>query len=176
MLLQASPDSLSLVAMNSSILELSQQLGKALLARGAKVTTAESCTGGGVAYAITATAGSSDWFEAGFVTYANAVKHRELGVQLDTLAQQGAVSEEVVLQMAAGALVRAQAHLAVSISGIAGPDGGTEEKPVGTVWFAWADSSGRRVTECCHFAGDRAAIREQSVIKALRGLLELVSE
>lgn len=111
-------------------------------ARGATVTTAESCTGGWVAKAITDIAGSFAWFERGFVTYSNGAKAQMIGVREETLVQHGAVSEPVVVEMAIGALKAARAHFAVSISGIAGPDGGSEEKPVGTVWFAFASASG----------------------------------
>lgn len=123
---------------DSELMQLSEQVGQALKARGATVTTAESCTGGWVAKVITDIAGSSAWFERGFVTYSNEAKAQMIGVREETLAQHGAVSEPVVVEMAIGALKAARADYAVSISGIAGPDGGSEEKPVGTVWFAFA--------------------------------------
>lgn len=147
-------------------------LGKALVKRDWQVTCAESCTGGGVAQAITAIAGSSSWFGAGYVTYSNYHKRKILGVQESTLKTEGAVSEAVVVEMAAGALGAAEADLAVAVSGIAGPDGGTPTKPVGTVWFAWSSIEGGS-TACHHFDGDREQVRQQAVIVALKGLIEL---
>lgn len=129
---------------DSELMRLSEQVGLALKARGATVTTAESCTGGWLAKAITDIAGSSAWFERGFVTYSNEAKAQMIGVREETLAQHGAVSEPVVVEMAIGALKAARADFAVAISGIAGPDGGSEEKPVGTVWFAFASVQRRR--------------------------------
>ncbi|WIO75621.1 CinA family protein [Porticoccaceae bacterium LTM1] len=158
--------------MNEQQTELAAQLGQALKQRGWRVTCAESCTGGGVAAAITAISGSSDWFDAGFVTYSNAMKQRLLKVSADTLNSLGAVSQAVVEQMANGAIELAGANIAVAVSGIAGPDGGSADKPVGTVWFAWAGPDSL-VTKCCLFSGDRAAVREQAVSEALRGLLAL---
>lgn len=127
---------------DSELMQLSEQVGLALKARGATMTTAESCTGGWVAKVITDIAGSSAWFERGFVTYSNEAKSQMIGVREATLAQHGAVSEPVVVEMAIGALKAARADFAVSISGVAGPDGGSEDKPVGTVWFAFASVSG----------------------------------
>ena len=150
--------------------QLSRQLGVALQARGWRVTTAESCTGGGVASAITDIAGSSEWFEYGFVTYANRAKESLLGVMSAALQQHGAVSEPVVEQMAEGALRAAGADLAVAVSGVAGPGGGSADKPVGTVWFAWADS-GETTTALHRIDGDREQVRQQAVIIALQGLL-----
>lgn len=158
--------------MNASIITLAQELGGALSIRQGIVTTAESCTAGGVAQAITSVAGSSDWFKVGYVTYSNEAKRVELGVSSEILHLKGAVSEEVVAQMAEGALRKAGASLSVAVSGIAGPDGGAGEKPVGTVWFAWAAGGGTIITECCCFVGDRASVREQAVIRALQGLVE----
>jgi nicotinamide-nucleotide amidase len=152
--------------------ELSAAVGAALSARGWMMATAESCTGGGIATAVTATAGSSAWFDRGFVTYSNAAKTEMLGVAPATLATCGAVSEATVLEMARGALARSQAQVAVAVSGIAGPGGGSSEKPVGLVCLAWAtvDQPAQAVTR--HFAGDRAAIRLQTVIAALHGVIE----
>ncbi|KJS05619.1 MAG: hypothetical protein VR73_12015 [Gammaproteobacteria bacterium BRH_c0] len=150
--------------------ELAATLGAQLLARGWRVTCAESCTGGGIAAAITDVAGSSHWFETGFVTYANGAKERLLGVSASTLALSGAVSEAVVREMAQGALRQAGADIAVAVSGVAGPDGGSAEKPVGTVWLAWASANGVE-TRLCQFSGDRAAVRRQAVQVALEGLL-----
>lgn len=153
-------------------LPLATELGHRLLARGWHATCAESCTGGGVAAAITDVAGSSRWFETGFVTYANSAKERLLGVKGETLDAHGAVSEQVVREMALGALRAAGADVAVSISGIAGPDGGSVDKPVGTVWFAWATATDLE-THCHHFSGDRRAVRQQAVVTALEGLVRL---
>jgi len=159
--------------MNDSLLiALSAELGALLVARGWRVTAAESCTGGLVAGAITATAGSSSWFDVGYVTYADAAKREVLGVPATTLEAFGAVSEAAAKAMAAGALARSGADLAVAITGIAGPGGGSADKPVGTVWVAWAARSGALGAECRCFAGDRAAIRRASVVAALEGLIE----
>ncbi|MTD37084.1 nicotinamide-nucleotide amidase [Erwinia sp. CPCC 100877] len=149
---------------------LSRQLGLALAGRGATVTTAESCTGGWVAKVLTDVAGSSTWFERGFVTYSNEAKSQMIGVNPETLAVEGAVSEAVVRQMAQGALAAAGADYAVSISGIAGPDGGSPQKPVGTVWFGFAAADGQVLAfrEC--FAGERDAVRRQAVGYALNTL------
>ncbi|MBV8658708.1 MAG: CinA family protein [Burkholderiales bacterium] len=154
--------------------ELAQQLGQALLARRWRVTTAESCTGGGIASAITDIAGSSGWFDMAFITYANEAKYRLVDVLQATLEAHGAVSEAVAREMAEGALREAAAHLSVAVSGIAGPTGGSPEKPVGTVCFAWATPSGTH-SETCHFNGDRAAVRRQTVDHALAGLLRLAT-
>ncbi len=143
------------------------------MARGWKLATAESCTGGGIAAAVTAIPGSSNWFEYGIVSYANRAKEHLLQVGHETLIQEGTVSQAVVEQMVKGALTLSQAHIAVAVSGIAGPSGGTPEKPVGTVWFAWATSDGVTLAECHHFIGDRAAVQRQSVEQALIGLLSL---
>ncbi|WP_247999521.1 nicotinamide-nucleotide amidase [Escherichia marmotae] len=155
---------------DSELMQLSEQVGLALKARGATVTTAESCTGGWVAKVITDIAGSSAWFERGFVTYSNEAKAQMIGVREETLAQHGAVSEPVVVEMAIGALKAARADYAVSISGIAGPDGGSEEKPAGTVWFAFASASGEGITRRECFSGDRDAVRRQATAYALQTL------
>ena len=155
---------------DSELMQLSEQVGQALKARGATVTTAESCTGGWVAKVITDIAGSSAWFERGFVTYSNEAKAQMIGVREETLAQHGAVSEPVVVEMAIGALKAARADYAVSISGIAGPDGGCEEKPVGTVWFAFATARGEGITRRECFSGDRDAVRRQATAYALQTL------
>jgi len=136
--------------------------------------TAESCTGGLVAGAITAIAGSSDGFDRGFITYTNAAKVELLGVPVTTLDMHGAVSEATARAMAEGALARSAAHVAVAVTGIAGPSGGTPEKPVGTVWFAWAVRDGRVVAEGRALPGDRAAVRLASVAVALDGLIAVV--
>lgn len=159
--------------MQQQIENLAQTLGEQLQATGKRVATVESCTGGGVAKAITEAAGSSGWFEMGLVTYSNSAKQQLVGVQATTLEQFGAVSEQVVTEMAAGALNVSGAELAVAVSGIAGPGGGTEQKPVGTVWFGWASSSGERVSRMECFEGGRREIRQQAVVAALKGLLTL---
>jgi len=141
--------------------------------RGWQVTTAESCTGGGLAFAITSVPGSSAWFERAYVTYSNAAKVAELGVSEATLQAEGAVSEATVREMAAGALRESGAHLAVAISGIAGPDGGSAEKPVGTVCFAWQQAGTEPVTARHLYRGNREAVREQAIITAFNGLLAL---
>ena len=155
--------------------DLSQKLGNALLGIGAKVACAESCTGGWISKVLTDVPGSSSWFDWGFVTYADEVKRGELDVPKEALSEHGAVSEPVVAVMAQKALERSGAEYAVAVSGIAGPDGGTEDKPVGTVWFAWGGRQMMR-TECCRFAGNREFVRRQSVARALEGLLAIVGE
>lgn len=150
---------------------LARELGAALLTRGEWLTAAESCTGGWLAQSVTAIAGSSAWFERGFVTYSNAAKVEMLGVPETTLARHGAVSEATARAMAQGALTHSRADWSVAITGVAGPTGGSPEKPVGTVCFAWGWKDGGCEAQTCHFAGDRAAVREQSVRHALLGLL-----
>lgn len=150
---------------------LARKVGDALKARGLKLVTAESCTGGWVAMALTAIAGSSDWFERGYVTYSNESKHEALGVPADTLRGHGAVSEETAREMAAGALARGHGQVALAITGVAGPTGGSVDKPVGTVCFAWADGS-KILSETRRFDGDRESVRRQSVVRALQGVLE----
>ena len=152
---------------------LARRTGEALLAADRRVATAESCTGGWIAKALTDVAGSSSWFGVGLVTYSNEAKRSLLGVRAETLQEQGAVSEETAREMAAGALAASGADIAVAVSGIAGPDGGTPDKPVGTVWFAWAVSGATPVTyaECVHFDGDRETVRRRSVCHALGGVL-----
>ncbi|GAB7198490.1 nicotinamide-nucleotide amidase [Dickeya oryzae] len=152
------------------VLQLSVQLGERLKARQAKITCAESCTGGWLAKAITDVAGSSAWFDYGFVTYSNQAKQSLIGVEENTLTQYGAVSHEVVTEMARGALSRSGADFAVSISGIAGPDGGTPDKPVGTVWFGFSDKAGNIITQRMQFDGDRHDVRLQAVAFALQTL------
>lgn len=160
--------------MAHEIYQIAEQLGQQLRKRGAKVTAAESCTGGGIAHAITAVPGSSEWFDFGFVTYSNLAKTRLLGVPETLLFAKGAVSEEVVRAMAAGAIQVAACQFGVAVSGIAGPGGGTLEKPVGTVCLAWVFPGGV-VAERHRFAGDRAQVREQAVTVALTRLVELAS-
>ena len=161
---------------DEDILELATKVGKHLKASSRKVVTAESCSGGWISKALTDVPGSSGWFEFGFVTYSDLAKRDLLGVQLMTLEQEGAVSEPVVSEMANGALERSRADIAVSVSGIAGPDGGVPGKPVGTIWMAWAYKSGARVQAHARikfFKGDRDAVRRRIVVTALKGILEL---
>ncbi len=148
------------------------QLAQLLGDREMMLTVAESCTGGWLAKVCTDLSGSSKWFERGFVTYTNESKQEMLGVLAQTLQTHGAVSEETVAEMASGALANSRAQIAVSISGIAGPGGGTLEKPVGTVCFGWAQQGGGTVTERRRFDGDREAVRAQAVLHALQGLLQ----
>lgn len=151
---------------------LCQSLAEALLPRGWMLATAESCTGGLIAAACTELPGSSQWFERGFVTYSNRAKTELLGVPAKMLQQHGAVSGAVARAMAKGALQHSAAQVAMAVTGIAGPDGGTADKPVGTVWMAWA-LPGRNVDAVvCHFAGDRAAVRSAAMQHALHGLLQ----
>jgi nicotinamide-nucleotide amidase len=160
--------------MADALTTLATLVGKALLSKGASLAAAESCTGGGIAEAVTRISGSSAWFDRGFVTYSNAAKNEMLGVGEGILAQFGAVSEETARAMASGALTHSHATLALSVTGVAGPTGGTADKPVGTVCFAWAERGGRSASETLHFDGDRDAVRRQSVIHALQGLLRLL--
>jgi len=150
--------------------DLAKRLGARLKRANEMLATAESCTGGWAAQVVTSAAGSSAWFERGFVTYSNAAKQELLGVRAETLRAHGAVSEETAREMARGALERSQGTIAVSITGVAGPAGGTAEKPVGTVCFAWA-RGGEVRSETRRFAGDRESIRRQSVILALEGVM-----
>ena len=150
------------------------RLGEALIEKGWMLACAESCTGGGIAAAVTDIPGSSQWFDRGFVTYTNLAKQEMLGVGADTLDNHGAVSEATVQEMVTGALSRSQARVAVAVSGIAGPGGGTDEKPVGTVCLAWQVVGGDSIVRTEHFSGDRSAIREQTVLCALQGILNVV--
>jgi nicotinamide-nucleotide amidase len=161
------------------IVELAEALGRALLARRMWLATAESCTAGGVAYAVTQVAGSSQWFDRGFVTYSNAAKRQVLGVSATDLRVHGAVSEQVARAMSRGALVASDAQLAVGITGIAGPGGGSADKPVGLVCFSWALRRAgelRLRTESRRLSGGRAAVRTQAIIVALDGLLQTLEE
>ncbi|MCW6031984.1 MULTISPECIES: nicotinamide-nucleotide amidase [unclassified Pantoea] len=152
--------------------QLSRRIGEQLKKRQATVTAAESCTGGWIAKVFTDISGSSAWFERGFVTYSNEAKQQMVGVQDTTLQQHGAVSEQTVREMATGAAKAAAAEYAIAVSGIAGPDGGTPDKPVGTVWFAIVGPEGRVLAQRQIFAGDRDAVRRQSVVWALQTLLD----
>ena len=155
------------------LLKLSAELGTALKSRGWTLALAESCTGGWVAQCITAIAGSSAWFDRGFITYSNAAKIEMLGVTENTLDRHGAVSEQTAREMALGVLKHSHASIAAAITGIAGPDGGTREKPVGTVCFAWATANGYIKTVTRHLSGDREEVRRVSVKTVLEVLLQL---
>ena len=154
--------------------KLAEEVGAALKSRGLMLVTAESCTGGWVSEAVTMVPGSSDWFERGFVTYTHISKREMLGVASDTLGKHGAVSEQTVREMVTGALARSHAQVAVAVSGVAGPGGGSPEKPVGTVCIAWSSGEGAPRAETRHFPGDREAVRRQSVEHALKGVLTLL--
>lgn len=162
--------------MDREHLALAESLGQCLQSKGLMLATAESCTGGWLAKTITDIAGSSQWFDCGFVTYSNQAKERLLGVSAETLAAQGAVSEATVREMVAGALARSRADWAVAISGIAGPGGGTPDKPVGFVCFAWGPRHAVIRSGCLYLSGDREGIRRQAVLFALRQLQEYVLE
>ena len=154
---------------------LAAQVGAALKAHGMMLATAESCTGGGVAHALTDISGSSAWFERGFVTYSNIAKVEMLGVRQSTLDSHGAVSEATVREMVAGALSRSHALVSLAVTGVAGPTGATPDKQVGTVWFAWALRDGEVHARLHHLTGNRAAVREQSVQIALQGVINLLN-
>ena len=156
----------------SELKKLSARVGETLQRRGWMAATAESCTGGWIAKCMTDVAGSSAWFDRGFVTYSNAAKQDMLGVDAAVLESEGAVSEATVAAMVRGALAHSRADIAVAVSGIAGPGGGRPGKPVGTVCFAWATRDGLHRVTTCHFEGDREAVRRQSVAHALQGLLD----
>jgi nicotinamide-nucleotide amidase len=158
----------------ATLYRLAERVGTALKARRLMLATAESCTGGWVAEAVTMVPGSSEWFERGFVTYTYISKREMLGVKEATLGKHGAVAEEVVLEMVEGALARSHAQVAVAVSGIAGPGGGTPGKPVGTVCLAWGMKDGQRHSETKHFPGDREAVRRWSVDHALKGVLAIL--
>ncbi|WP_305804054.1 CinA family protein [Stenotrophomonas sp. YIM B06876] len=154
--------------------QLAERLGERLRAGRDRVATAESCTGGWIAKAMTGVAGSSDWFDSGMVAYSYEAKQALLGVRPQTLETQGAVSRETVLEMVSGALVNSGASVAVAVTGIAGPGGGSADKPVGTVWIGWKRRGGYTHAEVFHFDGDRDAVRRQTVTCALQGLEALL--
>ncbi len=160
--------------MSLFIEQLASNVGKKLKQRGWKVATAESCTAGGLAYWITSVPGSSAWFDRGFITYSNTAKEEMLGVSPLILATYGAVSEPTVREMADHALQKSQAHFSIAITGIAGPDGGSPEKPVGTVWFGWAAQNKNTQTRLDVFTGSRHDIREQAIQVALQQLLDII--
>jgi nicotinamide-nucleotide amidase len=150
------------------------QIADRLTQTSQKLTVAESCTGGGLSAAITSIPGSSQWFDCGFITYSNEAKQRMLGVGGTSLQRYGAVSEAVAQEMAQGALAHSQAQIAVAITGIAGPGGGSVDKPVGTVWFAWQGRDITATSQCQCFAGDRQRVRQQAVAHALLTLRQLI--
>ena len=155
-----------------ALFELAEQVGMALKTRGMMLATAESCTGGWVGEAVTAVPGSSRWFDRGFITYTNEAKQEMLGVSAATLEQHGAVSEQTVREMVVGALKNSRSQVALAISGVAGPSGGTPDKPVGTVCLAWGLANGAVSSQRRVFAGGRREVRQQAVVRALQGLLE----
>lgn len=165
--------------MDQELNQLSERLGQLLLSRGWQISTAESCTGGWLAQCITAVPGSSQWFSSGFVTYSNEAKQSLLSVPAYFLEGPGAVSEETVKAMAEGALLRAEANVSVATSGIAGPDGGTADKPVGTVWIGWAvrtaEDDIQIQARVYQFDGDRESVRRQTVVEALAQLPDIVN-
>jgi len=156
--------------MDEALIALANALARDLKVAGHSLATAESCTGGWIAQVLTSIPGSSRWFERGFVTYSNLSKRELLGVRTETLARFGAVSEQTARAMAEGALTHSHADLALAVTGIAGPDGGTPEKPVGTVCLAWAQRQRATHSTTRHFSGDRQEIRRQSVAAAIEGL------
>jgi nicotinamide-nucleotide amidase len=156
---------------DAHIADLTRRIAAALAAKSARIAVAESCTGGWIAKSLTDLPGSSGWFGYGFVTYSDAAKQAMLGVSGETLAGQGAVSEDVAEQMATGARLASAAEIAVAVTGIAGPDGGSAAKPVGTVCLAWAGPGVQLISKTRRFSGDRQSIRRQSVIAALEGVL-----
>lgn len=158
---------------DDQLLKLSEKLGQALKHRGWMLVLAESCTGGMAAQYVTSIAGSAEWFDAGFVTYSNEAKMTLLAVSAHTLDSHGAVSEKTALEMATGALKNSKAHIAAAITGIAGPDGGTIAKPVGTVCFAWVTADGEERSRTCQFSGDRESIRKESVKTVFEQLISL---
>jgi len=155
--------------------ELAQTIATIFVQRAATLATAESCTGGWIAKTLTDVAGSSTWFECGVVTYSYEAKESLLGVRPETLAQHGAVSRECVVEMVAGALARFGATVAVAVTGIAGPTGGTPDKPVGAVWIGWKRRGGYAHAELFQFDGDREAVRRQTVAAALRGVQKILT-
>ena len=160
--------------MDAELYELAGRVADALKARKLMMAAAESCTGGWIGQAVTMVPGSSNWFDRGFVTYTNEAKQDMLGVSAETLKQFGAVSEQAVREMAAGALARSRAHIAVAVSGVAGPGGGSPDKPVGTVWLAWAEKGGNPTAKSIRFYGDRDRVRRQTVMAALEGLVAML--
>ncbi len=160
---------------DAALRRLAERVAQVLRTQGGMLATAESCTGGWIAKLVTDIDGSSAWFQGGAVTYSNALKQALLGVTATTLEHHGAVSRECALEMVAGALARLDATIAVAVTGIAGPSGGTPDKPVGTVWIAWQRRGGQALVEVFHFDGDRDAVRRQTVARALEGVQEILT-
>ncbi len=158
---------------DAALRELAQRVGESLQSHGLMLVTAESCTGGWIAKTVTDTAGSSEWFDCGLAAYSYEAKQALLGVRPQTLEKHGAVSRETVLEMVSGALSHSGGTIAVAVTGIAGPGGGTHDKPVGTVWIGWKRRGGDPRAEVFHFDGDREAVRRQTVAAALQGLERL---
>lgn len=162
--------------MDDHVLQLATRVGKSLSAQDLQLVTAESCTGGGVAQALTSVPGSSRWFERGFVTYSNRSKEEMLGVSDECLLQHGAVSEQTVSAMAEGALRHSHAQISLAITGIAGPGGAVLDKPVGTVWLAWAALGRETRCQLEHFHGNREQVRSQAIMAALHGVLDVLDD
>ncbi len=161
--------------MQNNLYRLAQKVGQALSQQGLRLITAESCTGGWIAKVITDIPGSSEWFSGGFVTYSDAMKQQQFNIEQEVLQRDGAVSQSVVEAMARGALENSDAHVSVAVSGVAGPEGGSPDKPVGTVWLAWARLVPPSLESKCELlAGDRAQVRQETVSKALTGIIELI--
>jgi nicotinamide-nucleotide amidase len=160
----------------SAALSLTQRLAEAMLRSSLKLVTAESCTGGGIAQLVTCIPGSSQWFDRGFVTYSNESKQEMLAVPHDVLTRFGAVSEECAAAMAEGAINHSHADVALSVTGIAGPDGGCADKPVGTVCFGWVRRDAETLSTRVVFDGDREQVRQQSTLMAIQGLLDLLED
>jgi len=163
------------ISSDQALHDLAQSIATIFAQRGATLVTAESCTGGWIAKTLTDIAGSSSWFECGVVAYSYEAKEALLGVRPETLEHQGAVSRETAIEMVSGALARFGATVAVAVTGIAGPTGGTPEKPVGTVWIGWKRRCGYAQAELFHFDGDREAVRRQTVAAALRGVQKILT-
>lgn len=162
--------------MNNTLIEKAKELGKKCSQMQIKLATAESCTGGQIAYILTSIAGSSHWFERGFVTYSNEAKHENLGVPMAVINTHGAVSKETALAMAEGVLANSTATLSIVTTGVAGPGGGSVEKPVGTVWIAWCRHGERAMAQKFNFSGDRLSIRDQACEQALKGLEKILQK
>lgn len=160
--------------LKNAFFHLATQVGELLRSNHLMLATAESCTGGEIGYLVTSVQGSSNWFDRGFVTYSNQSKQEMLGISLKMIKEYGTVSEIVARAMAEGALQHSHADVSLAVTGIAGPDGGTPEKPVGTVWFAWAGKKFETYSVCKHFHGDRTIVRDQSALTALSGLISFV--
>ncbi len=165
----------SVIPNDNELQSLAAAIARLLTSRALMMATAESCSGGWIAKILTDIAGSSAWFEAGMVAYSYEAKQALLGVRPETLEHTGAVSQETAIEMVSGALSRSGAGIALAVTGIAGPSGGTQEKPVGTVWIAWKRRGGYAHSQCFHFAGDREAVRRQTVAAALQGIEKILT-